>query len=179
MKINYETLEKNANPGAFSRYDMQVLVPELLKLRPGDVYLEVGVDRGRSLSVAAEITDPKVMLVGIDINYPKDLARFLSHNARVNFMQGDSVKIAKEWNKDIKINLLFIDGDHSYEGCKRDIEAWVPHMVEHGTILFHDCDETSPGVVQAVFEYYNTHKCQSINLFKSVGINTSMAGIIL
>jgi MMP 1-O-methyltransferase len=36
------------------------------------------------------------------------------------------------------IRLLFIDGDHSYEATKRDLEAWRPFVVDGGVICFHD-----------------------------------------
>lgn len=36
------------------------------------------------------------------------------------------------------IDLLFIDGDHSYEGVKRDWELFAPHVREFGTVVFHD-----------------------------------------
>jgi predicted O-methyltransferase YrrM len=35
-------------------------------------------------------------------------------------------------------NMVFIDGDHSYEGCKGDIEAWLPHIAPGGIIAVHD-----------------------------------------
>lgn len=36
------------------------------------------------------------------------------------------------------IDLLFIDGDHSYEGVKRDWRLFAPHVREFGTVVFHD-----------------------------------------
>ena len=79
-----------------------------------------------------------------------------------------------------KIYLLFIDGDHSYLGCRNDIEAWFPHMVEGATMLFHDCDESSPGVMQAVSEFVDTHRnIKKFELFKRTDKNTSMAKIQL
>ena len=77
--------------------------------------------------------------------------------------------------------MLFIDGDHSYEGCKRDIDAWFPHMKKDGVLLFHDCDESSPGVVQAVAEFADTHRgvVKSWELFKRTDKNTSMSKVQL
>lgn len=50
--------------------------------------------------------------------------------------RGISTKIAKMFNK--KIDLLFVDGDHSYEMVKADIEAWLPHMKKGGILIMHD-----------------------------------------
>jgi predicted O-methyltransferase YrrM len=66
---------------------------------------------------------------------------------------GDSKAI--EWN--LPIDLVFIDGDHSYEGCKGDIQAWLPRIKPGGFLVLHDYrkpagDKPHPGVDQAVDE---------------------------
>jgi len=47
---------------------------------------------------------------------------------------GDSGKI--KWDK--PIDVLYIDGDHTYEGVKADFENLVPHVKEGGLIFMHD-----------------------------------------
>lgn len=37
------------------------------------------------------------------------------------------------------IDLAFIDGDHSYEGCLGDLRNVLPKMKNNGNILAHDC----------------------------------------
>lgn len=37
-----------------------------------------------------------------------------------------------------QVDLLFIDGDHSYEGCLEDWQVWHPHIRPGGMIAFHD-----------------------------------------
>lgn len=39
-----------------------------------------------------------------------------------------------------KFDLIFIDGDHSYEGVKRDFANYRDLLTERGVILFHDVD---------------------------------------
>ena len=34
--------------------------------------------------------------------------------------------------------MVFIDGDHSYAGCKADIKAWLPHIKPGGLLVIHD-----------------------------------------
>ena len=55
-----------------------------------------------------------------------------SENAYYNFF-------VKE---DIKIDLLFIDGDHSYEGVKLDFELYSKLLTERGVVLIHDTDKS-------------------------------------
>jgi hypothetical protein len=43
--------------------------------------------------------------------------------------------------QDIKIDVLFIDGDHTYEGVKKDFELYSNLLSENGIIVIHDTDE--------------------------------------
>lgn len=151
--MNYEELDKKANPGAFSTLDMEVFVPEVKKLKPGQIYLEVGVDKGKSLSVARMVAREGVTVHGID---QKDNP-FVE---KTEFIKGDSKQVAKVWR--YKVHVLFIDGDHTYEGCKADIDSWYPHMAKDGVMLFHDADATSPGVVKAIKEFAKEHKIKDV-----------------
>lgn len=55
-------------------------------------------------------------------------------------------------------DVLFIDGDHSYDGAKADFERWSPHVRNGGHLLFHDAVDTAsygnvyPGIQQLVSE---------------------------
>ena len=42
--------------------------------------------------------------------------------------------------QDIKIDVLFIDGDHSYEGVKKDFELYSQILSDNGIIFIHDTD---------------------------------------
>ncbi len=42
--------------------------------------------------------------------------------------------------QDIKIDLLFIDGDHSYEGVKQDFDLYSSILSNNGIIIIHDTD---------------------------------------
>jgi len=50
-----------------------------------------------------------------------------------------------------RIAALFIDGDHSYHGVKRDIQLYVPRVIRGGLIGFHDYT-VYPDVERAVDE---------------------------
>ena len=44
--------------------------------------------------------------------------------------------------QDIKIDFLFIDGDHSYEGVKSDFELYSKILAPNGIIMLHDTDSS-------------------------------------
>lgn len=55
---------------------------------------------------------------------------------RVKPIVSTSTAAALEWQ--LPVRLLFIDGDHSYEGTRDDFMSWAPYVVESGLIAFHD-----------------------------------------
>lgn len=166
--MDLNELDLMAKPGAFSTYDMEICVPEIEKLKSGQIYLEIGVDRGKSLSVARMVANKEVVVVGIDLREDPEVKDAL-------FVQGDSQKVASAFSGEIGV--LFIDGDHTYEGCKADIDAWYPHMAKDGVMLFHDCDASSPGVERAVAEFVEEHNIKDV--FISPNPRCSMARIRL
>ena len=74
----------------------------------------------------------------------------------VEFIDGDSSEIASCW-RDLHsspgISLLFIDADHSYDGVARDLAAWIPYVVDGGTIALHDNALPDCGVSKAVYHH--------------------------
>ena len=178
-----EALDKRAQPGAFSTFDMEVLIPEVQKLNAGEIYLEVGCDKGRSLSIARMVIKPNINMYAVDIARGPELDDYLKKHPEIEFFWMQSITAAQVWRERRmpQIYLLFIDGDHSYQAVRADLEVWYDHLAPGATILFHDHDETSPGVMQAVAEFVDTHRniVKSYEMFKRTDKNTSMAKIQL
>ncbi len=55
---------------------------------------------------------------------------------QIEIIRETSERAAGRWM--LPIDLLFIDGDHSYEGVKRDWELFSPHVSSFGIVIFHD-----------------------------------------
>lgn len=52
-------------------------------------------------------------------------------------------------------DMVFIDGDHSYEGCLLDIQTWLPLVKPGGWICGHDYDKPERGqVTEAVLAVF-------------------------
>lgn len=138
--------------GGFGQADMAIMKEEIEKLESGDLYLEIGVDEGRSLTVAHHYAKEGVWTVGVDyidspnrgpyMNIPLGWnpqgVSLITHGSHCMFIHGDSEMVAQLFDR--PISLLFIDGDHSYEGVQKDHNAWVHKVKKGGTVLYHDYD---------------------------------------
>lgn len=78
--------------------------------------------------------------------------RELGYGERVQLVQAFSADVAETWTG-APVGLLFVDGDHTKEGARRDIEAWAPHLAPGATIAVDDYHHPDwPGVAEAVDE---------------------------
>lgn len=53
------------------------------------------------------------------------------------------------------VDMVFIDAEHTYEGCKKDIDNWITSAKK--LICGHDYSPAWPGVMQAVNETFGHH----------------------
>jgi predicted O-methyltransferase YrrM len=62
-------------------------------------------------------------------------------------VKGYSANIGAIWS--LPIDLLFIDGDHSYEGVLTDLTTWVPFLRAGGILAMHDVYEPASASVSS------------------------------
>ena len=61
-----------------------------------------------------------------------------------------SREVAVGWDRPIR--LLWIDGDHSYQGCKEDFELFSPYLVEGAVVALHDTLNAFEGPIRVFVE---------------------------
>ena len=50
------------------------------------------------------------------------------------------------------VALLFVDGDHSVQGARRDADLWLPRVMPGGTVMFHDVATSGYSGPRRVFQ---------------------------
>ena len=85
--------------------------------------------------------------------YFKEVSEILDMYDNAKLLRMHTVEAAHEFD-DKSIDFVFVDADHSYEGVKADLEAWIPKIRSGGMIAGHDYTEEFPGVIEAVHERF-------------------------
>lgn len=137
--------EKGANMAGFVPLLYSIATDMRPKMR---TILEIGVRWGTStLAFLHGIRDrghQNLFLYSIDTNDCSNVVKDPELKKWWNFIQGDSKTV--QWNREIDV--LLIDGDHSYEGVKADFERFEPFVKEGGLILMHDTLWAHKGVIK-------------------------------
>jgi len=85
----------------------------------------------------------------------KTNTRPISHLIRMHHMTSQQASV---FFQPESIDAIFIDGDHSYEGMKTDLEHWIPLVKGGGIVAYDDYPRDGwPGIRQAVNEYHKQH----------------------
>jgi hypothetical protein len=87
-----------------------------------------------------------------DNNYQDMLSRIDTFKDKVYILGGLSCEMAKQIKND-ELSMVYIDADHSYNGVKRDLNAFYPKVKSGGIIAGHDYTNLDYGVFQAVDEF--------------------------
>lgn len=110
--------------------------------------VEIGAEFGMSTSLFAKGAHESVSIVSVDLFPENLLGMHLGNLAEAGFadrtkqIAAPSKDAAADWGpkkKPTPIDLLFIDGDHTFEGVKADIDNWIKFVPVGGVVAFHDC----------------------------------------
>jgi len=139
--------------------------------------VEVGSRKGRSTKALAMATPGVVLAIdhwlgsegerqsshkeAVEAGQAAMMAAFRSNlsaefaSGKVIQMVGDSVDLVPgvrtvSAGRGVPIDMVFIDGDHSYAAVKRDIEAYRPLLAEGGILSGHDYAQSTTEVIQVV-----------------------------
>jgi hypothetical protein len=163
MNKNYDNFNQNTKDLQKEEYKKDISEKEsawnghfdfaidLTKVISPKIIVELGVDWGFSMFSFAY---PKIGEVyGIDWfqgdphaglrdtkQYVLDLYTKLKNKYKinVNIIKGDFTDISTIWAK--KIDILHIDGFHSYESVSQDFYNWSKFVNDSGVVLFHDVE---------------------------------------
>jgi predicted O-methyltransferase YrrM len=129
---------------------------------------EIGTANGGTLFMLTQIAAPEATIVSIDLPggrlggasssmrhpYPRWRARlyrgFGRDDQSVHVIRADSrdvstVEDVRQRLPEGEVDFLFIDGDHSYDGVRRDFELYSALVRDGGLVAFHDIVPSHPG----------------------------------
>jgi O-antigen biosynthesis protein len=151
---NWELAKSAIERGATQKITEFARLLSFLSARSLHTVVEIGTQRGGSFYAWCQIAAPDAVLVSIDLpggpfggGYSEeDELRFRTFGQprqELHFLRMDSH--APETRRALEdalagrpIDLLFIDGDHTYYGARKDFELYAPLVSFEGAIVFHD-----------------------------------------
>lgn len=78
----------------------------------------------------------------------------------VSLINLSSEFFSKQWEN--PVSLLWIDGDHSYDGVCRDFYCWEPHLLPDALIAFDDALDPNLGPSRLIKELTDSAKYQEL-----------------
>lgn len=134
-------------------HEILALSSLLQKQRP-KVVLEIGTAQGGSLFLFSKLADPQALIISIDLPDGKFGGGYKSYKSafyesfatskqqmcllRADSHSAETFERVKEILNGKKIDFLFIDGDHTYNGVRSDFNQYAQLVEENGLIGFHD-----------------------------------------
>jgi hypothetical protein len=88
------------------------------------------------------------------------------HVVRLVSLSSEQVAPGWPW----PVALLWIDGDHRYEGVRRDFESWQPHLMERATVVFDDADDPALGPHRVIAELLATGEFHEVRQFGKITV---------
>ena len=103
-------------------------------------------------------------VINLKANFQKNMSKFELSDF-VNLLDMTNVKASKLINEKV-IRFLFIDGDHTKKGVKKDIELFFPRLVKGSIVVFDDYFDGFPGLIEAVDEMMKETKFTKVFYYR-------------
>jgi len=172
-----------------NRYEMRQFLELVLARRPQRV-LEIGTARGGMLYGLSQVAQPDTMCTSIDLIGGKNgggqteierevFATFGPPTQRFHFIAGDSKSIDTITQLhtilgEHKLDVIFIDGEHSFEAVSADFNNYQHFVAADGIIAFHDIcmlpQGWGPGAGVGLFWNELSHKYKTQNIIDPIGV---------
>jgi GT2 family glycosyltransferase/predicted O-methyltransferase YrrM len=162
------------------RDEIRSVLEVLTNMKPRNL-LEIGTANGGTLFLLCNMASPDATVISIDMpggKFGGDLYQnwktpiyesFRKDRQRIHLLRDDSHKsntfneIKKILDSE-KLDFLLIDGDHTYDGVRRDFEMYS-HLIKNGGIIcFHDIKKGPPKMVGGVPRFWAEIKSRYLNV---------------
>jgi predicted O-methyltransferase YrrM len=116
--------------------------------------MEIGTANGGTLFAHCKLAKDNATIISVDLpggkfggGYPEwktpIYMEFAKSGQNLHLIRGnshaeDTVKKVKDILRGELLDYLFIDGDHTYDGVKKDFDTYFPFVKSGGGIIFHD-----------------------------------------
>jgi predicted O-methyltransferase YrrM len=154
-------------------------------------YLEIGVRRGRSMSIVASL-HPDAAIVGFDMwieNYTgmknpgplfvQNELKKVGYRNNAEFVSGNSRYTIPDYfkkNPDSYYDVITVDGDHTERGAVIDIRNVIPRLKVGGFIVFDDiCNPSHPHLKKVWRKTVQNNSRFMSYSFEEVGYGVSFA----
>jgi predicted O-methyltransferase YrrM len=170
-------------------------ITQLLKLlskNPPKTICEIGTAEGGTLFLFSKVSNPDATIISIDLPESRSTKwripfykSFATHNQKIHIIHSNShslytVEKVQQILNNRKLDFLFIDGDHSYEGVKEDFEMYSKLVDKNGLIAFHDICLHPPQTGCKVNQFWNEIKqrYKHLEIIKNPKQNWAGIGIV-
>ena len=153
--------------------ELEILL-NILQKRNIQRTLEIGTAYGGTLFLFSQVLNPDSIIISLDLpegkfgggykNYKTSFyLNFKEKSQYMYLLRGDShspssLSRVKSILLKEKLDFLFIDGDHTYDGAKKDYNMYAPLVGKGGLIAFHDICKHPPGWGCEVDKFWNEIK---------------------
>lgn len=166
-------------PTDLALYEKLLLYDKASHVPPGGVIVEIGSYLGSSAAVMAAGARAKCISIhcvdtwqndamseGPRDTYAEFRRNTLAFDDIIVPLRGRAKEVADGF--DLSIDLLLVDGDHSYEGCKRDLVKWLPKVKAGGLVILHDLG-WAEGIQRAAEEELVPRTAGTLEQFWNIG----------